>query len=79
MIGASGDDVLLSDEPETTLGGRKCNARQEAGLKLSSASHLADVKASSLRDWEKGRSEPRVNKLVALAATFGVSPTEIFG
>ena len=45
VIAASEDDVLLSDEPETTLGGRKCNARQEAGLTLSSASHLADVKA----------------------------------
>ena len=79
VTAASGDHVLSSDEPETTLGGRICNARQEAGLTLRSASRLADVKASNLRDSERGRSEPRVNKLVALAPTFGVSPTKIFG
>ena len=77
MIAASGDNVLLSDEPESTLGERICNARQEAGLSLSLASHLAGVKASTLRDWERDRSEPRVNKLVALAGIFGVSPTHL--
>ena len=46
MIAASADNVLSSDEPETTLGERICNARQEAGLTLSLASHLAGVKAS---------------------------------
>ena len=77
MIAASADNVLSSDEPETTLGERICNARQEAGLTLSLASQLAGVKASTLRDWERDRSEPRVNKLVALAGIFGVSPTHL--
>ena len=77
MITASSDNVLSSDEPESTLGERICNARQEAGLTLSLASHLAGVKASTLRDWERDRSEPRVNKLVALAGIFGVSPTHL--
>ncbi len=77
MIAASADNVLSSDEPETTLGERICNARQEAGLTLSLASHLAGVKASTLRDWERDRSEPRVNKLVALAGIFGGSPTHL--
>lgn len=77
MIAASGNNVLSSDEPESTLGERICNARQEAGLTLSLASHLAGVKASTLRDWERDRSEPRVNKLVALAGIFGVSPTHL--
>ena len=77
MIAASADNVLSSDEPETTLGERICNARQEAGLTLSLASHLAEVKASTLRDWERNRSEPRVNKLVALAGIFGVRPTHL--
>lgn len=35
------------------------------------------MKASTLRDWERDRSEPRVNKLVALAGIFGVSPTHL--
>ena len=77
MITNSSDNVLSSDEPESTLGERICNARQEAGLTLSLASHLAGVKASTLRDWERDRSEPRVNKLVALAGIFGVSPTHL--
>ena len=77
MIAASGDNVLLSDEPESTLGERICNARQAAGFTLNLASHLAGVKASTLRDWERDRSEPRVNKLVALAGIFGVSPTHL--
>ena len=77
MIGALGDNVLSSDEPESTLGERICNARQAAGLTLNLASHLAGVKSSTLRDWERDRSEPRVNKLVALAGIFGVSPTHL--
>ena len=77
MIAASADNILSSDEPETTLGERICNARQKAGLTLSLASQLAGVKASTLRDWERDRSEPRVNKLVALAGIFGVSPTHL--
>ena len=77
MIAASGDNVLLSDEPESTLGERICNARQAAGLTLNLASHLAGVKASTLRDWERDRSEPRVNKLVALAGIFGASTTHL--
>ena len=77
MIAASGDNVLLSVEPGSTLGERICNARQAAGLTLNLASHLAGVKASTLRDWERDRSEPRVNKLVALAGIFGVSPTHL--
>ena len=77
MIAASGNNVLSNEEPETTLGERLFNARQEAGLTLNLASHLAGVKASTLRDWERDRSEPRVNKLVALAGIFGVSPTHL--
>ena len=77
MIDDTGDNVLSSYEPESTLGERIHNARQEAGLTLNLASHLAGVKASTLRDWERDRSEPRVNKLVALAGIFGVSPTHL--
>lgn len=77
MVAKSGDNVLSSSEPETTLGERIHNARQEAGLTLTLASHLAGVKPATLRDWERDRSEPRVNKLVALAGIFGVSPTHL--
>ena len=77
MIAVSGDNVLPRFDPESNLGEQIYNARQEAGLALDLASHLAGVKASTLRDWERDRSEPRVNKLVALAGIFGVSPTHL--
>ena len=77
MIAVLRENVLSNEEPESTLGERICNARQAAGLTLNLASHLAGVKASTLRDWERDRSEPRVNKLVALAGIFGVSPTHL--
>ena len=53
MVAALGDNVLSSDEPESTLGERICNARQAEGFTLNLASHLAGVKASTLRDWEE--------------------------
>lgn len=69
------DNVLSEAEPESTLGERIHKSRHEAGLSLNMAAHLAGVKPSTLRDWERDRSEPRVNKLVALAGVCGVSPT----
>ena len=77
LIETSDDNVLSASDPESTLGERIHNARQEAGLTLNLAAHLAGVKPSTLRDWERDRSEPRVNKLVALAGIFGVSPTHL--
>ena len=74
---ALGNNVPSSDEPESTLSERICNARQAAGLTLNLASHLSGVKASTLRDLERDRSEPRVNKFVALAGIFGVSPIHL--
>ena len=65
MIAVSGDNVLSSFDPESTLDERIHNARQEAGLTLNLVSHLAGFKASTLRDRERDRSDPRVNKLVA--------------
>ena len=77
MIAASLDGFLLSDEPVSTLGERMCNARQTAGFTSNLASHLSGVKASTLRDWGRDRSEPRVNKLVALVGIYRVSLTHL--
>ncbi len=70
-------NVLSSGDPESTLGERICNARQEAGLSLAITAHLAGVKPATLREWERDRSAPRVNKLVNLAGILGVSPTHL--
>ena len=71
----SSDNVLTAGEEEMTLGGRLYSSRQNAGMSLNLAARLLGVKSSTLKSWENDRSEPRVNKLVALAGLLGVSPT----
>ena len=77
MVANLSSNVLSPSEPETTLGERLQKARQNAGLSLALAAHLAGVKPATLRDWERDRSAPRVNKLVNLAGILGVSPTHL--
>ena len=77
MVANLSSNVLSPSEPETTLGERLQKARERAGLSLSMAAHLAGVKPATLRDWERDRSAPRVNKLVSLAGILGVSPTHL--
>ena len=69
------DNILTAGEEEMTLGGRLYASRQNAGMSLNLVARLLGVKSSTLKSWENDRSEPRVNKLVALAGLLGVSPT----
>ena len=71
----SSDNVLTAGEEEMTLGGRLYASRLNAGMSQNLAARLLGVKASTLKSWENDRSEPRINKLVALAGLLGVSPT----
>ena len=71
----SPDNILAAGEEEMTLGGRLYASRKNAGLSLNLAARLLGVKSSTLKSWENDRSEPRINKLVALAGLLGVSPT----
>ena len=71
----STDNVLTTSEKQMTLGGRIFASRQNAGISLHMAASLLGVKHATLKSWENDRSEPRVNKLVALAGLLGVSPT----
>ena len=68
-------NVLSSGDEEMTLGGRIHHSRTQAGMSLQMLANLAGVKASTLKGWETDRSEPRVNKLVAMSGILGVSPT----
>jgi len=68
-------NVLSSGDEEMTLGGRILHSRTQAGMSLQMLANLAGVKASTLKAWETDRSEPRVNKLVAMSGILGVSPT----
>ena len=67
----SSDNILTAGEEEMTLGGRLYASRQNAGMSLNLAARLLGVKSSTLKSWENDRSEPRVNKLVALAGLWG--------
>ena len=69
------DNILTTGEQEMTLGGRIYASRENAGMSLHMTANLLGVKSSTLKSWENDRSEPRVNKLVALAGLLGVSPT----
>jgi transcriptional regulator with XRE-family HTH domain len=69
------NNVLSSGNEEMTLGGRIQQSRTQAGMSLQMLANLSGVKASTVKAWENDRSEPRVNKLVAMSGILGVSPT----
>jgi len=69
------ENILTDGHEEMTLGGRLHASRLDAGMSLQMVANLLGVKSSTLKSWENDRSEPRVNKLVALAGLLGVSPT----
>ena len=69
------ENILTNGIEETTLGGRLHASRENTGMSLQMVANLLGVKSSTLKSWENDGSEPRVNKLVALAGILGVSPT----
>ena len=67
------ENILVTGNEQTTLGGRLYASRQNAGMSLHMVANLLGVKSSTLKSWENDRSEPRVNKLVALAGVLGLA------
>ena len=67
--------IFYDDMEDTTLGGRGFQARQAAGLTVSQVIKRLGVRKATYLAWEADRSEPRANKLVALAGILNVSPT----
>ena len=63
-----------SNEEDTTLGGRISMARETSGLSVGQVVKRLGVKATTYEAWEADRSEPRANKLVALAGILNISP-----
>ena len=49
-------------------------AREVSGLSVGQVVKRLGVKATTYKGWEADRSEPRANKLVALAGILNVSP-----
>ena len=69
------NNVVSTSQPEMTLGGRIARLRMEGGFDSLELSKQLGVRCETYESWELDRSEPRINKLVALAAILGVSPT----
>ena len=67
--------IFYDDMEDTTLGGRVFQAREAAGLTVSQVINRLGVRKATYLAWEADRSEPRANKLVALAGILNVSPT----
>ncbi len=58
-----------------SVGTRIVEAREAAGLSTPELAERLGVKASTLRNWEREKSEPRGNRLTMLAGVLCVSPT----
>ena len=58
-----------------TLGGRIEQARTAQRMSLRQISRLLGVKASTVANWERDRTEPRSNKLLTLGGILNVSMT----
>ena len=71
----NGDNIISTSQPEMTLGGRIVQLRINGDFDSMELSKQLGVKHETYQSWELDRSEPRINKLVALAAILGVSPT----
>ena len=66
--------IFHSNEEDTTLGGRISMARETSGLSVDQVVKRLGVRAKTYEAWEADRSEPRANKLVALAGILNISP-----
>ena len=66
--------IFRANEEDTTLGGRISMAREATGLRVADVVKRLGVRAKTYEAWEADRSEPRANKLVALAGILNVSP-----
>jgi len=71
--------IFQHDNQDTTLGGRISLAREASGLTVAQVVKRLGVRAATYAAWEADRSEPRANKLVALAGILNVSPPYLLG
>lgn len=67
--------IFFNNNQDTTLGGRLFQAREVADMTVAQVINRLGVRKATYLAWEADRSEPRANKLVALAGILNVSPT----
>ena len=63
--------VCLAERPETPFGQRLRSLRLAAGLTQAALAEKAGLAVGSVRDYERGRDEPRWGSLVKLLAVLG--------
>lgn len=63
----------------TTMGDRIRMLRERRGLSQQALAVLCEVNASQVHRWERGRNEPSVESLRALARALDVSLDELIG
>lgn len=69
-------EAIVSKRRKTkTLGKRIARARDGAGLSSARLARRVGVKMATLSNWETDKSEPRANKLMALAGMLNASLT----
>ena len=66
--------IFHANGEDSTLGGRISMAREATGLSVADVVKRLGVRANTYEAWEADRSEPRANKLVALAGILNISP-----
>ncbi len=71
--------IFDNDDLDTTLGGRISVAREASGMSVKQVVKQLGVRLATFEGWEADRSEPRANKLVALAGILNVSPSYLLG
>ncbi len=71
--------IFDNDDLDTTLGGRISVAREASGMSVKQVVKQLGVRLATYEAWEADRSEPRANKLVALAGILNVSPSYLLG
>lgn len=61
----------------TTVGERLKLYRKRAGLSLRDAAPLVGVSAMALSNWERGRTVPGSDRIIAAATAYGCKPTAL--
>ena len=71
--------ILNSEVMQVTVGERIQAARKNAGMKQSELAEKLGVAVVTIGQYERGKRQPRLEQLEAIAAALGVEPWELSG
>jgi transcriptional regulator with XRE-family HTH domain len=70
--------MVISKMNRTEIGTRIRAIREELGLSLNKASHMAFVSLTQLKGIEEGNNNPTLDTLLKIAESWGVHISEFF-